>query len=205
MAAKRPSDKHGRGACVDNKARAFVYAFLSRLFEKELGTKEIEELRKNRDLLATIGEASREYFAATDTATLQEALNIDYHSLFSVNSQPIKSIVVDATGEILVGLQNPVMYFYFENGYEIDMNRTEILAPDHLAIEFGFMQNLAFRDEKRTALRFLREHLLAWVPPYLCAIQEMAQTPFYRDVCDFTIEYLFRDFALLQEVGDDAV
>ena len=190
---------------MDNKARAFVYAFLSRVFTKELGQKEIEDLKKSPELLQTIGTKTKEFFETNDTSAIEEALNIDYSSLFLVNSQPVESIVVDSTGEILVGLQNPVMFFYFENGYEIDMNQTEILAPDHLAIEFGFMQNLAYRDEDAVAMKFLREHLLAWVPPYLAAIQEMAQTPFYQDICDFTIDYLLSDYELLKEEVADAV
>ncbi len=191
---------------MDNKARAFVYAFLSRVFAKELGQKEIEDLKKSPELLEAIGEESQKYFLSSPTTKIADDLNIDFNSLFVINSQPVESLVVDSTGEILVGLQNPVMFFYFENGYEIDMNRTEILAPDHLAIEFGFMQNLAYRDEDRIALRFLRDHLLQWVPPYLLAMQKVAQTPFYKDMCDFSIDYLFSDYELLlQEVGDDGV
>ena len=191
---------------MDNRARAFVYAFLSRLFQKELTSKEIEDLKTNPDLLATIGENAKSYILQKDTKELEDELNIDFNSLFVINSQPVESLVVDATGEILVGLQNPVMFFYFENGYEIDMNKTEILAPDHLCIEFGFMQNLAFKDEDRVAKRFLQEHLLQWVPPYLIGIQKVANTPFYKDVCDFTIDYLFSDYEqLLEEVEDDGV
>ena len=191
---------------MDNRARAFVYAFLSRLFQKELTSKEIEDLKANPDLLATIGENAKSYVLQKDTKELEDELNIDFNSLFVINSQPVESLVVDATGEILVGLQNPVMFFYFENGYEIDMNKTEILAPDHLCIEFGFMQNLAFKDEDRVAKRFLQEHLLQWVPPYLIGIQKAASTPFYKDVCDFTIDYLFSDYEeLIEEVEDDGV
>jgi len=184
---------------LDNKTRAFIYAFLSRVFEKPLGKKEIADLAANTELLETIGEASRRYFETTAPDRLEEELNIDYTSLFVANSQPVETLVSDSTGEILVGLQNPVMFFYFENGYEIDMNRTEILAPDHLAIEFGFMQNLAYRGEERVAYRFLKQHLLQWVPPYLLAMQKVADTPFYRDICDFTTDFLLTDYAQLKK------
>ena len=190
---------------MDNKARAFVYAFLSRVFEKELGRKEIEDLKNNPELLEAIGEDTKEYFLQKDVQEIEDELNVDFNSLFVINSQPVESLVVDATGEILVGLQNPVMFFYFENGYEIDMNRTEILAPDHLAIEFGFMQNLAYRDEEVIAYKFLKEHLLQWVPPYLIAIKRVANTPFYKELCDFTIDYLLSDYELLCEEVSDGV
>ena len=184
---------------MDNKARAFVYAFLSRMFEKELGQKEIEDLRSNPDLLETIGKEAKEYMLQEDTAKIEEELNIDFNSLFVINSQPVESLVVDSTGEILVGLQNPVMFFYFENGYELDMNKTEILAPDHLSIEFAFMQNLAYRGETKQAYKFLKEHLLLWVVPYLVAMQKQAQTPFYKDLCDFTNDFLLNEYETLKQ------
>ncbi len=184
---------------MDNKARAFVYAFLSRMFEKELGHKEIKDLRSNPELLETIGKEAKEYMLQEDVAKIEEELNIDFNSLFVINSQPVESLVVDSTGEILVGLQNPVMFFYFENGYELDMNKTEILAPDHLSIEFAFMQNLAYRSETKQAQKFLKEHLLLWVVPYLVAMQKQAQTPFYKDLCDFTNDFLLHEYETLKQ------
>ncbi len=184
---------------MDNKARAFVYAFLSRMFEKELGQKEIEDLRSNPDLLETIGKEAKEYMLQEDVAKIEEELNIDFNSLFVINSQPVESLVVDSTGEILVGLQNPVMFFYFENGYELDMNKTQILAPDHLSIEFAFMQNLAYRGETKQAQKFLKEHLLLWVVPYLVAMQKQAQTPLYKDLCDFTNDFLLSEYETLKQ------
>jgi len=185
---------------LDSRTRAFIYAFLSRVFEKELDKKAIEDLKKNPELLEMIGPKTKEYFLAKSAQEIEDELNIDYSSLFLVNSQPVESLVIDAGGDILVGLQNPVMFFYFENGYEIDMNKTEILAPDHLSIEFGFMQNLAYRKEDRLAKRFLSEHLLQWVPPYLLGLAPYAKTSFYQEITDFTTEFLLTDYAFLKEV-----
>lgn len=183
---------------MDNKQRAFVYAFLSRCYQKELDKRAIEDLKSNVDLLETIGDDTKRWFLTTDLSIIEESLNIDYNSIFLVNSQPVETLVEDSKGEILVGLQNPVMQFYFNNGYEIDMNKTDILAPDHLSIELGFMQNLAYRDEKRVAYNFLKEHLLRWAPPYLIGIRSLIETPFYKDLADFTIEFLFNDFEYLK-------
>jgi len=188
---------------LDNKTRAFIYAFLSRVYEKPLGKKEIEDLKNNPDLLEMIGEETKEYFLQNEIQTLEDALNVDYSSMFVVNSQPVETLVVDSTGEILVGLQNPVMFFYFEHGYDIDMNKTEILAPDHLSIEFGFMQNLVYRGEDKTAFKFLKKHLMQWVPPYLIAMKGVAETPFYKEMCDFTNDFLFTEYESLKEEHDE--
>ena len=184
---------------MDNKTKAFVYAFLSKCYEKELDLKAIEDLKNNFDLLETVGEDTKNWFLNSDTKTIEDALNIDYSSTFMLNSQPVETLVEDSKGEILVGLQNPVMQFYFTHGYEIDMNKTEILAPDHISIELGFMQNLIYRNEKKAAYEFLKEHLLKWIPPYLIGVKSLMQTPFYKDLADFTIEFLFSDYEELKE------
>ena len=172
---------------------AFVYAFLSRIYERPLEMRELEDLRSKKELVEQIGPRSVEYLQKD----VIDELEVDYGTIFDINAPPIESVVVDSKEEILVGLQNPVMYFYFQHGYEVDMNRTKILAPDHLAIELGFMQNLIYRGEEKVALKFLSEHLLAWVPPYMVAIKEMAQTPFYQEIADFSVEFLCSEYERL--------
>jgi len=186
---------------LDNKAKAFVYAFLSRCYQKELDTEAIKDLKKNKELLESIGNDSLEWFLKNDISKIEEELNVDFNSAFVINSQPVETLVEDSKGEILVGLQNPVMQFYFMNGYEIDMNKTDILAPDHLSIELGFMQNLVLKNEEKIAFDFLKNHLLKWVPPYLIGIKSLVETPFYKDLADFTIEFLFSEYESLRD-GD---
>ena len=183
---------------MDNKAKAYIYAFLSRCFEKELDLRAIEDLKSNISLLETIGEDTKNWFLSKDSKELEESLNIDFHSAFMLNSQPVETLVEDSKGEILVGLQNPVMQFYFTHGYEVNMNQTQILAPDHLSVEFGFMQNLYYKDEENIAFKFLKEHLLKWTPPYLIGVKSLIDTPFYNDLIDFTIEFLMHDYEELK-------
>jgi TorA maturation chaperone TorD len=48
----------------------------------------------------------------------------------------------------------------------------------------------------------LHKHLLRWIVPFLVAVRPMAQTPFYRNFCDFTIEFLLADYSyLIDETG----
>ena len=175
------------------KEAAFVYAFLSRIYERPLGQRELEDLRNNPAILEQIGQQSLEYLQGD----VFEELEVDFTTIFDVNAVPVESAVIDNKEEILVGLQNPVMFFYFEHGYEVNMNQTKILAPDHLAIELGFMQALSYRGEDRIAAKFLSEHLMQWVPPYLMAVEDMAQTPFYKEIADFTIDFLCSEYERL--------
>ncbi|EJF06357.1 putative component of anaerobic dehydrogenase [Thiovulum sp. ES] len=178
--------------------RVLIYAFLSRVFSDVLDKQAVFELSQNSGLLDLIGVESSEWFKFGDLEKIEEELNIDFSSMFLLHTQPIESFVLDSKQEALVGLQNPVMAFYFQNGFEINMNQTEIISPDHLGIEFGFMQSVVFRDEVEAQKGFLREHLLKWVVPYLLGMKSMATTPFYRELFDFTIEFLLSDYEQLQ-------
>ena len=188
---------------MDDKARRYIYAFLSRVFTEELDKKAIGDLKNNEGLLETIGEETARWFGVHDVESLAEALNVDYNSLFGINNHPIESAVMDSKNEILVGLQNPVMQFYFSHGYDLNLESSKLYVPDHAGIEFGFMQSLIGTGEKKSQVEFLHKHLLPWIVPFLVAVQSMAETPFYRELCDFTVEFLLSDYSqLIEEVGE---
>ena len=188
---------------MDEKTRLYIYAFLSRVFTEEMDQKALLDLAGNSALLETIGEETREWFKECDTKEIEEALNIDYNSLFRINNHPIESAVMDSKNEILVGLQNPVMQFYFNHGYDLNLESSKVYVPDHAGIEFGFMQSMIAASDRRAQAEFLHSHLLAWMIPFLVAVKPMASTPFYRDICDFTAEFLLSDYsALIEETGE---
>jgi len=178
--------------------RTYIYAFLSRVMSDIADKQFIQDLQKNSELLETLGDESVAWFNSKNVDYIYDKLNEDYSSLFVLNTQPVESFVLDAKNETLVGLQNPVMGFYFKNGFELNMDQTDIMSPDHLSIELAFMQTLVFRDEKKVQLQFLDEHLILWVVPYMIGMRHMAQTPFYRDVCDFIVEFLVSDYDYLK-------
>lgn len=176
------------------KNRARMYAFLSKMFANSLDEKLIQELKNDRAILELVMEDEREWFETTPAHGLEEALNVDYNSLFLMHSLPIESSIVDNKEEVLVGLQNPVMQFYFEHGYELNLSKSELLAPDHISFECAFMQNLILKKEVEAQRAFLQKHLLQWAPMYLLSMAEMAQTPFYRGLCTLGAEYIIADY-----------
>ena len=176
---------------MEAKQRATVYAFLSRMFSDIPGKKLLVELKEDKSLLEMLlGEEAMAWFEQTPINELEEVLNMDFTSLFLMNSMPIESSVLDDKDEVMVGLQNPVMQFYFEHGYELALKFSHIQTPDHLSIECAFMQNLVLKNEVDAQKAFLQKHLLAWAPVYLLGIKGMAQTPFYEALCDFGAEFL---------------
>jgi TorA maturation chaperone TorD len=171
-----------------------VYAFLSRVFSNALDEKYVNELQHNDELLNLIGEKTTAWFKNTPLNEINEALNIDFSTIFLMNAKPIESSIIDSKDEILVGLQNPVMQFYYQHDYDLNLAASHLQTPDHISIEFAFMQNLIGKNELNTQKEFLKAHLLKWAVPYFVGIKAMAITPLYQDICDFTIEFLANDY-----------
>ena len=188
---------------MDDKTRLYIYAFLSRVYTEELDSRAIADLRQNDQLLETIGEETARWFKSLSIEALEEALNIDYNTLFGINNHPIESAVMDSKNEILVGLQNPVMQFYFSHGYELNLENSKLYVPDHAGIEFGFMQSMISAGDKKSQVEFLHRHMVVWMVPFFTAVRGMAQTPFYRELCDFTVEFLLEDYSrLIKQTGE---
>jgi len=179
---------------MDKEYRLYIYAFLSRTMADSADKRYVSDLRNNRDFLELLGESTVAYFDVKSDEVILDELNEDFSSMFVINTQAVESFVLDAKNETLVGLQNPVMNFYYKHGFELNMDQTELMAPDHLSIEFAFMQTLIFRNEPQAQADFLKEHLFNWVVPYMMGMKSMALTPFYSDICDFIVEFLVADY-----------
>jgi len=179
---------------VNAKNRAQMYAFLSKMFATVLDEKLIGELKNDRAILEMVLDEEVEWFVTTPLPELEEVLNVDFSSLFLMHSLPIESAILDDKDEVLVGLQNPVMQFYFEHGYELNLTKSELQAPDHLSLECAFMQNLILKNEVEAQRAFMQKHLLNWAPMYLLSMAEMAQTPFYRGLCTLGAEFIIADY-----------
>ncbi len=182
---------------MDRKTRSYIYAFLSRMFAKELDKEAVRDLKTNSEILDILGDESKKWFLENSEEEIIEKANVDFSSLFLINAHPIESIIVDDKDEALVGLQNPVMQFYFNHGYDLHLDKTKIQTPDHIALEFAFMQNLVLKEEDKAAKEFLHTHLMQWAPPYLLSISKEAETPFYKELCEFAAEFLIADYDYL--------
>jgi TorA maturation chaperone TorD len=184
---------------MDKQTRVYMYAFLSTIFSDAPSLELIEDIKKNEQLLNMIGKDTLEYFKSSDAKKIEEDLEVDYSSIFLMHNPPMESAVLDGKDEILVGLQNPVMQFYFQNGYELNMSNTQIQTPDHISIELSFMQNLIMKDNDGKQEEFLYKHLLNWIPQYLISCKDMATCIFYKELFDFCVEFLVADYDNLVE------
>lgn len=182
---------------MDKEQRVYLYAFLSTVFSEHLSIEQIENLKMSKELLEMISPNAASWFYKNSSQELEEALNRDFTSMFLIHSLPIESAILDSKAEVLVGLQNPVMQFYFSCGYELNLNDSKLNAPDHISLECAFMQNLIQREEKELQISFLQNHLLKWVPVYFLGMKTMAKTPFYKELCDFCADFILADYDAL--------
>lgn len=180
---------------LDKTTHTYIYAFLSRLFEKEIDDRLLKDLKNRKSIVEMISPSLLNLFESKDHDKLLEELEVDFVSMFVMNyTQPIETAVLDDRDEILQGLQNPVMRFYSLHGYKIDFDKTYIQAPDHISLEFGFMQNLIQNDQILIAKDFLQKHILQWIPSYLLSMKETAQSEFYASLCEFAAEFVLASY-----------
>lgn len=146
--------------------------------------------------LAATAQRLGEAFAAQDLQTLL----IDYTRLFlgPVNplAQPYASFWLTGEKTLMQDTTVALLDLYAEGGFDIDEGFQDL--PDHVAAELEFLYLLNHRlhrsssdssdaaaDRARIASlrqRFVAGHLGNWLPAFAQAVQEGAETPFYREL-----------------------
>lgn len=85
-------------------------------------------------------------------------------------------------------LQGPtfaVRAFYRRHGVQVPDWRAR--ADDHISHELDFVALLLERGNEREAARFLKTHLLAWLPDFARRVAQRAATPFYAALAALTL------------------
>ena len=153
-----------------------------------------------------IGDA----YAAEDP----ESLLVDYTRLFlgpvDTLAKPYGSAWLGGQQALMQDSTVAVQQLYEEGGFEISEDFREL--PDHVAAELEFLYLLIFRETEAqrngdlestnamTALRqrFLAEHLGAWIDPFTQAVENGAQTAFYRELAELTRLFVMAESAASQ-------
>ena len=88
--------------------------------------------------------------------------------------------------------------------------------PDHISVEFEFMQQLILREEqawmdedrdKAAACRqiekkFIEEHLINWIPDFCEKVMQAAELPFYQAVAALTRSFIEFEMEEMNRNGD---
>ncbi|NPA17003.1 MAG: molecular chaperone TorD family protein [Aquificae bacterium] len=203
----------------ETRARINMYGLLSRLLIEEINTQTLEKIKNSPELLELFPKTKEweEFFTEDPKKLIEEELNVDFTTVFLLNVYPYESVFMHDEGHIDPTATNQTFLFYREHGYSIDLNKTRALSPDHIAIEMEFMMTLAKEElealekgNKAEANRlreiqkkFLEEHLANWGIIYLLAAKDMAETPFYQDVCELSLEFILSDYDYLCEILEE--
>jgi len=141
-------------------------------------------------------------FAAEDP---QELL-VDYTRLFlgpiDALAQPYGSVWLEDRKSLLQDSTLAVIALYEAGGFEVADDFRDL--PDHIAAELEFLYLLLFRRAEalrsgdpqamsrysELQRRFLEEHLGRWARAIAAAIQDGAQTDFYRDLAALTNSFV---------------
>jgi TorA maturation chaperone TorD len=199
----------------ENQGRINMYAFISRLLIEEVDENLLEKIKNNPDLLELFPNTKEwQTFKTKSTKELiDEDLNVDYTTVFILNVYPYESVFINDEGHINPTPTNPTLQFYLEHGYEIDLNKTRVLSPDHIAVELEFMITLIQEQLKAYSMNdqegekkalnlqkeFMENHILQWAPIYLMAARDMSETPFYYDVCQMALDFIITDYEYILE------
>ncbi len=88
--------------------------------------------------------------------------------------------------------------------------------PDHISVEFEFMQQLILREEqawmdedadkaascRQVEKKFIEEHLISWVPAFCEMVIQEAELPFYQAVAALTRSFIEFEMEEMNRNGD---
>lgn len=211
------------------RQRQNIYAFLKRVYEKELSREFLRAMPPKMKPLLTLAEslpnsksqnAVRQLVKFTDAIPSQSLdelwtkLAADYARLFlSIHkTPPHPSESVYRDGVMMQFSRDEVLSTYWSFGID---KKTDFTEPeDHIAIELGFMMFLcekayqALKKGKTTEASkyiqsqqdFLEQHLLKWVPKLVDDIIAAGRTQFYKSIALLTKEFLEMDVFATKDI-----
>ena len=139
-------------------------------------------------LRAMTGDACDEGPDPTLPASSADELAADYAAIYlthTLRASPHESVWRDDDHLMLQGPTFAVREFYRRHGVQVPDWRAR--ADDHISHELDFVALLLERGEEREAARFLKMHLLAWLPDFAGRVSQRAATPLYAALANLTL------------------
>ncbi|MDR2128689.1 MAG: molecular chaperone TorD family protein [Burkholderiaceae bacterium] len=114
-------------------------------------------------------------------------LAADYAAIYlnhTLRASPYESVWLDEDHLMLQAPTFAVRAFYRKHGVHIANWRQ--MPEDHIAHELSFVALLLESGQEKEAARFLKTHLLAWLPDFAARVVQRADTPFYAALAALT-------------------
>jgi TorA maturation chaperone TorD len=115
-------------------------------------------------------------------------LAADYAAIYlthGLRAAPSESVWMDEDHLFMQGPTFAVREFYRRHGIQAPDWR--VMTDDHITHELQFVALLLERAEDREAARFLKQHLMTWLPDFALRVGQRAQTPFYAALAALTL------------------
>jgi len=133
--------------------------------------------------LAALADTAKE-----DDPRCTNDLAADYAGIYithSMRAAPYESVWRDEDQLMMQAPTFAVRDFYTRHGVVVQNWRHQ--PDDHLSHELRFVALLLERGDRREAARFLRTHLLVWLPMFTEKVEQRAETRFYADLATLTL------------------
>lgn len=193
----------------NTKARANIYALLSRVLLQELDEEILQTIKSDENILdffPTLKEW-KPFNEVSNTKLLEEYLNPDFVNLSLLHLIPYETFYIREDQKIETGGANPVTDMYSAYNFMVDFEVARTISADHIGVELEFMHHLAeaelkallesdkeaVKELKEIQSEFLNKHLLKWAPMYLINVKFEARTPLYYDAADMALEFILSD------------
>jgi TorA maturation chaperone TorD len=200
-------------ASVDNvetaEGRSKIYGFLARIYREEPNAALLRQIKDSRHELAESGVRLSDDFIQKPEQQLSENLAVEYAALFlgpGKHISPHESVhrgnADGSSGNLWGEVTGEVKRFIEHSGLEYASGYRGL--PDHISVEFEFMQQLARheaharrendRDRVIYCLKmekiFMDVHLVQWVPAFCDKVLAYAELPFYGEMAKMTKGFL---------------
>ncbi|MDD3477020.1 MAG: molecular chaperone TorD family protein, partial [Sulfurimonas sp.] len=193
----------------NSKARANIYALLSRVLLQELDEGMLRMIRNDENILDFFPTLKtwEPFLEIEDKKLLEEYLNPDFVNLSILHLIPYETFYTREDQKIETGGANPVTDMYSAFNFVVDYEAARAVSADHIGVELEFMHHLVEAEVKaleandeesikvlrETQSEFLNKHLLRWAPMYLINVKYEARTPLYYDASDLALEFILSD------------
>jgi len=191
--------------------RSNIYGLLTLIYRTEI-TKELLQHIKEPEFLSVLSDMGAELendFLQKNEDELIEDLAVEYARLFigpDKHISPHESIHHDTGdgdwGQFWGRSTVEVKKFVETAGLEYKPDYTGM--PDHISVEFEFMQQAAKREAQareendsdgllyclKMEKMFIEEHLLEWIPIFCDKVISEAELPFYREIAKVTKNFM---------------
>ena len=121
-------------------------------------------------------------------ASSEDDLAADFAAIYlthALRASPHESVWLDQDHLMLQEPTFAVRAFYARHGVQAADWRQR--ADDHLTTELEFIALLLEWGQLREAARFLKTHLMAWLPQFAARVSQRAATPFYAALAGLTL------------------